>query len=749
MTYAVLHGMVLIIQFILYFYLIFNQNNAMNLKLLSSGKAVTHAALLAGILSANINFAQTPTVRSYATRQGNTLSGIDVLGSTSSLDNAIDNDPFTSSNLTLGIGVAATRTQILDFNPTPTATTSYATTIAANTPITVKFSLPAGLVSALGNLEIQAVTDLHKNGLGAWVYTAVGPTYSGSSLVGLLSGAGSQEFTITPASAYQGIRVSITGLASVAAGINIYDAYIKTAAPGAIVCSSPIDLLTGIRAGTVVGGIANATGSVQNERNAIDNSMSTFTTLNTGAQVLSEVYHTTVFNTPSKIGDSVKFIIQDASSALLNLSALTGLELNFYNGSNGAPVQTITNDPSLLTLNLLNASNNMMTLTAVPNAVFDRVELQLGGVAGAFQSLRVYEVTRSNAGAALTNAQKEIYLYAGNSFTLNASAIATGDTVRYYDALTGGNLIANTTISTTAAQGGTVLTYFAGTTRNGCSESSARKQINAHIASYANNTPGNGNVGVIYNGSVAITPQSPNIFPLTPVYNYSTSSTLPPGVTLNATTGVLTGMPTFSGSFPLTVTVNDVANNVPVGTFNYTVIINNTPLGINILSFDGKANENNILLNWTTVKESDNKGFEIERSVDGKVYNKIGYAGYNTNGTYGFMDEKPFDGLNQYRLKMIDKDGKYTYSNTIAIKANVFTDIEIYPNPVEGNALYIKGSNIKHISVINSVGQVVNVPVYYTNSIQAVQTGSLSKGIYFLQVTKSGNVRNTYRFIIQ
>ncbi|WP_190277353.1 Ig-like domain-containing protein [Taibaiella lutea] len=712
-------------------------------------KAVSSASLLAALLSANIAFSQTPTVRSYATRQGNTLTGIDILGSTSTLDNAIDNDPFTSSNLTIGIGVAATRTQILDFNPNPAATTSYATAIAANTPITVKFSLPAGLVSALGNLEIQAVTDLHKNGLGAWVYTSVGPTYSGSSLVGLLSGAGSQEFTITPSSAYQGIRVSITGLASVAAGIDIYDAYIKTTAPGSIVCSSPIDLLNGVRAGTVVGGIANATGGVVNPRNAIDNSMATYTTLNTGAQVLSQVYHTTMFNTPSKIGDTVKLVVQDASSALLNLSALAGLTLNFYNGSNGAPVQTITNNPSLLTLNLLNASNNMMSLVAVPTAVFDRVELQLGGVAGAFQSIRVYEVTRLNAGVALTNSQKDIYTYAGNSFTLSASAIGTGDVISYYDALTGGNLIASTTINTTVAQGGTVLNYFAGTTRNGCSESSGRKQITAHIVAFTNGTPGNGNVGVIYNGSVAITPQSPNVLPLTPVYNYTTSSTLPPGVTLNATTGMLSGMPTFSGSFPLTVTVNDVANNVPVGTFNYTVVINNTPLDVNLVSFDGKADNDNIILSWIAVNNTGNKGFEIERSADGKVYNKIGYVNGNEKGTYEFIDESPLEDLNQYRLKILDNEGSYTYSNTISVKATIFSDIQMYPNPMEGNVLYVKGSHIKHISVSNSVGQNINVPVEYSNSVQQLSTQSLSKGIYYLHVVKSDNVITVYKFAIK
>lgn len=717
----------------------------MNIKLQAKNKLALPMMLMSVFFAEKAAFAQSPTVRSYATRQGTAIGGISATSS-SNLNYAVDNDPSTSSNITLDIGVLGSYTQFLDFNPSSSSTSTYATTIPANTPITIKFSLPAGLLGALGGVEIQAITNLQYNAILGWGATNVGSVYSGSTLLGLLSGEGTMEYTITPNAAYQGIRIKVSGLASVGVGMNIYDAYVKVPAV-TTVCNSVIDELDGVRAGAIT--LANATGSVNDPLNAIDNSMSTYAELNTGAQVLSQVYETAIFNTPSKIGDSVVITIQDANSNLLNLSALTGLQINLYNGSGATPVQTIANNSSLLTLNLLNPIGNIQQLNFVPTAIFDRVELVLGGVASAFQTLRVYEMSRKNAGVSLTGAQKDLYAYAGQNFTLGATSIASGDLVNYFDALSGGNQLTSNIVPTSLAQSGTVVAYYAGTSRNGCSEGSDRKQINGHIIGFTKLMPSNGNVGVPYNSSVAATPDPLAVLPFNPAVRYSTSSTLPPGLSLVDTTGAITGIPLASGTYPLDIVINDQANNLPVGTFAYDLVISSVPLASNLISFSGSVQGSIVALSWTIATASENKAYEIERSFDGRVFSGIGSLNNSGDNTYSFIDKNAAKGINYYRLKVMEVSGKIAYSNTISVVVNGATDITVFPNPVEGDVLYVKGDKIKNVAVSNSIGQIMDVPLKYNNGMTEVQTRSLNKGLYMLNIEKIDGTTINYRFIIK
>jgi hypothetical protein len=432
-------------------------------------------SFLALSLISNVVQAQ-QSVRKYATRQTTKDGGILGLGSYSATGSAVDNDPQTRSDIAITLGVGYWKEQILDFN-TAGATGAYATTITGTTPITVKILLPTSVLTLISEVEVQAITGLNRTGSGipvidpyVWNYTNVGTAYSGASLLGLLNGAGEVEITLTPGAAFQGIRVRLTSLVAAAANTGVFHAYIKETAPGNVVCSQPIDILSGVRAGTVVGGIANATGFVDNAWSAIDNNMATFAQVNTGAQVLSEVFHTTIFNTASKVGDSVRVVIQDPGAGLLDLTALSGFTINLYNGSNPVPVQTILNNSPLLNLRLLTGPGNINELVAATTAVYDRVEIKMGGVASALASLRIYEVGRKNAGVTLTAAQNPVYVYAGQPYSVTAT-VTNGDNIVWYDAAVAGNVVTTTSnIATTLAQAGSQVDYYAATSRNGCSE---------------------------------------------------------------------------------------------------------------------------------------------------------------------------------------------------------------------------------------------------------------------------------------
>ncbi len=132
----------------------------------------------------------------------------------------------------------------------------------------------------------------------------------------------------------------------------------------------------------------------------------------------------------------------------------------------------------------------------------------------------------------------------------------------------------------------------------------------------------------------------------------------------------------------------------------------NAPLPINLLSFEAAKRGNVSDLHWTTSSETNNKGFEVLRSADGRNWKTIGFVNsLSTNGTsvnrldYNFTDNTPVKGNNYYRLKQTDLNGQFNYSK---IKMVNFTDggkIEIYPNPFS-NKINIAGLNGREIIVV-------------------------------------------------
>ena len=93
-------------------------------------------------------------------------------------------------------------------------------------------------------------------------------------------------------------------------------------------------------------------------------------------------------------------------------------------------------------------------------------------------------------------------------------------------------------------------------------------------------------------------------------------------------------------------------------------------LPVSYTSFFGKAEGNDVLLNWKTGSESDNDLFLIERALDGRHFSEAGRVkGRNDNrgATYQFRDEQPGIGLMYYRLKQIDTDGSSRYSVIVKV----------------------------------------------------------------------------------
>ncbi|PSK95002.1 T9SS type A sorting domain-containing protein [Taibaiella chishuiensis] len=177
--------------------------------------------------------------------------------------------------------------------------------------------------------------------------------------------------------------------------------------------------------------------------------------------------------------------------------------------------------------------------------------------------------------------------------------------------------------------------------------------------------------------------------------------------------------------------------------------LNSVPLPITWLSFTADKAGDKAMLNWATATERGNTGFDVERSADGKTFTKIGFVSTQANEgnsteklAYSFIDSKPLNGVNHYRLKQIDIDGKSSLSEVKAVAFTAATAIEVYPNPVNGAMVRVKGNNIKNISVFNINGQQATVPVQYGALENELQLSGLASGNYVLRVATESGVQH-------
>ena len=334
------------------------------------------------------------TSRTYASYEQSYMQG----GTISTSSNAVDNSSLTSS--TLGVGLGALNlfqaTQYLEFRSNGTART-----ISANTPVTIKLSLPSSVLNVLGSITIQPFNGLVYNpgigGLGArWQATAAGTPFPASSLLTLLNGSGEIELTITPNVSYQGVWINVGSVLGLGISTNVFGAYINESTPSAA-CNSNMDVLSGVKGTTTLADLASSTGSVTNPNNAIDNdpTFSTFSLMNTGAQLLGKVYQRIIFSSPSVPGDSIKFVLQDPGGTLLNLSLLTNFTVQPYLKDVAAGSAFLASN-SFLTLSLVPGSSNKYQFTIPISSSFDRVEISMEGTANVLKGLRVYDVRRIN-----------------------------------------------------------------------------------------------------------------------------------------------------------------------------------------------------------------------------------------------------------------------------------------------------------------------------------------------------------------
>ncbi|MCK5857574.1 MAG: T9SS type A sorting domain-containing protein [Bacteroidales bacterium] len=205
-----------------------------------------------------------------------------------------------------------------------------------------------------------------------------------------------------------------------------------------------------------------------------------------------------------------------------------------------------------------------------------------------------------------------------------------------------------------------------------------------------------------------------------------------------------------SGLITISIDMSGVATSPAYTTFITlgSIDADNTPLPIELLSFDAKLVENqNVQLDWQTATETNNDFFSVERSQKGLEWEPISIIQGNGNSNqllnYQTVDYKPLNGISYYRLKQTDFDGKFSYSNTVTVNRELDKNslVSIYPNPATG-FIYMNVENVllDEIAVYNSMGQNVtsNIRIKRKKENQfELDLSALPNGVYLIRTLKT------------
>ncbi|MCA0388433.1 MAG: T9SS type A sorting domain-containing protein [Bacteroidetes bacterium] len=178
---------------------------------------------------------------------------------------------------------------------------------------------------------------------------------------------------------------------------------------------------------------------------------------------------------------------------------------------------------------------------------------------------------------------------------------------------------------------------------------------------------------------------------------------------------------------------------------------------VEFTSFSATSQNGKVNLAWETASETNNKGFEVQRSLDNQNFSNVGYVtgkGTTTKtSSYAFTDDFSVSGKVYYRLKQIDFDGTSAFSNTIEVESNMITGFELfqnYPNPFnpstsinftvsESGLATLKIFSVTGEEVANLFSQSVEKGTVYTVNFNAA---NLNSGVYFAQLSQGNNVKN-------
>jgi Secretion system C-terminal sorting domain len=240
-----------------------------------------------------------------------------------------------------------------------------------------------------------------------------------------------------------------------------------------------------------------------------------------------------------------------------------------------------------------------------------------------------------------------------------------------------------------------------------------------------------------------------------------------------ASTAIVTPISGILANYPVyvrlaaTTTLGNVSGNVINTSVSPTCVapqnisvsgaVSANSLSVTLKNFSVQSNNCIAHLNWITASETNSEKFEIEKSdITNDEWKTIGSVTANgntaTNTNYNFKDENIFISNKViYRLKMIDKDGSFTYSP--AIDARIKCDeqgVSVFPNPVVNGKLIVSLNSAENVlaNLTSVTGEQIK-KIVLKKGMNNIDVSTLSNGVYFLGVKFAEGINQNIKVNIQ
>jgi Secretion system C-terminal sorting domain len=182
----------------------------------------------------------------------------------------------------------------------------------------------------------------------------------------------------------------------------------------------------------------------------------------------------------------------------------------------------------------------------------------------------------------------------------------------------------------------------------------------------------------------------------------------------------------------------------------------NSPLPVELISFNASLENGVVKLSWVTSSEINNDFFTVERISEGdEKFNALstikGAGTKTTESSYEWIDKNPLVGISYYRLKQTDFDGRFTYSDVRVIEnTSTSSRFSIYPNPIADNKFTLEMNQLPSnaevpVSVVNMQGAIIHQATYRSdtggNLKTTVEMNSVPSGVYMVVINAATGLR--------
>ncbi len=195
--------------------------------------------------------------------------------------------------------------------------------------------------------------------------------------------------------------------------------------------------------------------------------------------------------------------------------------------------------------------------------------------------------------------------------------------------------------------------------------------------------------------------------------------------------------------------------NVPITNGMYIALANTSPmtmfpLPIELLDFNAKFEVDHVNISWSTASEINNEYFSVERAGPDLKWKEIlqtpGAGNSNTTLFYNQKDREPLTGISYYRLKQVDFDGQFKYSDVVSVinsRIDSGDEVFIYPNPVHDGNIVLRipysVSNTKTVVDIYDLSgkSIIRQILPEGNMLSEINVGKLKPGAYLVRIHSS------------